>query len=604
MKKLIVCISLLFALLTVPVWAKQTEMRGVWVSTVYNLDYPSRQGLNSTQLQQEADAIIANAKAWGLNAIFLQVRPSADALYRSELVPWSGVVSGVQGQAPADGFDPLAYFVEQCHAQGLELHAWLNPYRITRTAATSREEAFTQLCEEHPARQLAEHVVFHSDGCLYYDPGQPEVRQHLLAVAREILENYAVDGLHLDDYFYPGSGFADEATYSLYGGDFADIGDFRRDAVCQLIEGFHRLTKETRPEAVFGVSPAGIWATKYTMDMGADAIGSQSYFDQFADSRRWVREGMVDYIVPQIYWEFGSATSDFGALLEWWHDTVKDTDVTLYIGLAAYKSAEAEVGSVWYGMDELQRQLDAVKNDEQASGVIFFRYGSLLQTGVPTDMEPPEVSLPTRKMLWPEGLTVDKPQSNVAVNCGQSVLFSCTAPRTSQVAVFYGNGWTRLTSHCDGSYSGWISAETPYETEAYTAPALVCTERFGMVSVKLTPYTVTSVQTAEPVALQDIQWSEDNEDHVVVFHTSAPCAAAFDLRGDVLSVTLSPARMGLLFNDDHFARMTCEQSNDKLTYRLVFPDDGQTRQCELIWAPDSVTLRIKKNQPDPPEVDR
>ncbi|MBR5536425.1 MAG: family 10 glycosylhydrolase [Clostridia bacterium] len=605
MKKLLFCVTLLLTLLTVPVWAKQAEMRGVWVSSVYNLDYPSRQDLSGDQLRQEADSIIANAKAWGLNAVFLQVRPSADALYASELVPWSGFLSGAQGQAPRDGFDPLAYFVEQCHAQGLELHAWINPYRITRTAAASREEAFAQLCDGHPARQLAEHVVFHSDGCLYYDPGKPEVRQHLLAVSREILENYPVDGLHLDDYFYPGSGFADEDTYRLYGGDFADIGDFRRDAVCQLIDALHKLTEEVRPEAVFGVSPAGIWATKYTMAMGADATGSQSYFDHFADSRRWVREGMVDYIMPQIYWELGSSTSDFGALLEWWSHTVDGTDVDLYIGLAAYKSAEAQVGSVWYGIDELQRQLDAVNADEQAAGVVFFRYGSLLQTGVPAGLEPPaEPPVISRETFWPDALTLDTPQGNVAVNCGQKVQFSCTAPRMSQVSVFYGNGWSKLTSHCDGTYSGWVSAETPYETEAYTAPALVCTERFGMVSVKLTPYTVTSVQTTEPVALQDIQWSEDGEDHLVVFRTDAPCAAAFNLRGDVLSIALSPARMGVLFNDDYFARMTCEQSGDKLTYRLVFPDDGQTRQCELLWAPDSITLRIRKNQPDLPEADR
>lgn len=605
MKKLFICIFLLAALLTVPVWAKQPDMRGVWVSTVYNLDYPSRQGLGEAQLRQEADTIIANAAEWGLNAIFLQVRPAADALYQSELAPWSSVVSGVQGQAPDGGFDPLAYFVDRCHAQGLELHAWLNPYRITRTAAASRDEAFSLLCDSHPARQLAEHVVFHSDGCLYYDPGKPEVQQHLLAIAREILENYEVDGLHLDDYFYPGSGFADEETYRLYGGDFSDIGDFRREAVCRLVDSLHKLTEEVRPEAVFGVSPAGIWATKYTMAMGADATGSQSYFDHFADSRRWVRERMLDYIAPQIYWEFGSPTSDFGALLEWWSDTVSGTDVQLYVGLAAYKSAEAKTGSVWYGTDELQRQLDAIQEDGHASGAIFFRYGSLLQTGCPEGSTPPsEAPVIPRETFWPEALTLEMPQGTVAVNCGQQVQFSCMAPRMSKVTVFYGNGWNSLTSHCDGTYSGWVSAETPYETEAYTAPALVCTERFGVVSVKLTPYTVTSVQTAEPVALQEIQWSDDAEEHQVVFRTDTPCAAAFDLRGDVLSFTLSPARMGVLFNDPYFARMTLEQSEDALTYRMVFPDDGHLRQCELLWAPDSITLRIKKSLPDLPEADR
>ena len=604
MKKIIFCLALLLALVTLPAQAAQQELRGVWVSSVYNLDYPSQPGLRADKLRQEADAIIANAKAWGLNAIFLQVRPSADALYASTLVPWSSVVSGTQGQAPDGGFDPLAYFVEQCQAQGLELHAWLNPYRITRKAAASREEAFAQLCPEHPARALETAVVFHSDGCLYYDPGRPEVRQHLLAVAREILESYAVDGLHLDDYFYPGSSFADEETFALYGNDFVNAEDFRRESVCQMVDALHKLTAEIRPEAVFGVSPAGIWATKYSMPMGADATGSQSYFDHFADSRRWVREGMVDYIMPQIYWEFGSPTSDFGALLEWWSGAVEGTDVQLYIGLAAYKSAEAQSGSVWHGTDELQRQLEAIETDSHAAGAVFFRYGSLLQTGLPAMTTPPEPEVPHRESHWPQELTLDIPQGNVAVNCGQQVQFSCTAPRKSTVTVFYGSGWSQLKSDCNGSYSGWVKAETPYETDSYTAPALVCTEQFGILSVQLTPYTVTSVQTAEPVAIKEIQWFDEGEDHVVVFSTPSPCAAAFDIRGDVLSLTVSPARMGVLFKDEAFARMTCDQSEDKLTYRLVFPDDGHLRQCELLWAPDSITLRIRKNQPDLPEADR
>lgn len=605
MKKVFLCLSLLVLLLVLPVRAKQPEMRGVWVSSVYNLDYPSRTGLSAAQLRQEADTVIANAKKWGLNAIFLQVRPSGDALYASALAPWSSVVSGVQGQAPEGQFDPLEYFVEQCHAQGLELHAWLNPYRLTRTAASSREDAFDLLCESHPARDLAEHVVFHEDGCLYYDPGKPEVRQHLLAVVREILEHYAVDGIHLDDYFYPGGTFADSETYAVHGGNFADVGDFRREAVCQLVDELHKLVQDVRPDAVFGVSPAGIWATKYTMPMGADATGSQSYFDHFADSRRWVREGMVDYIIPQIYWEFGSPTSDFGALLEWWSATVDGTDVDLYIGLAAYKSAEAQAGTVWYGMDELQRQADAVCADEQAAGLVFFRYGSLLETGLPDGPAvQPETVSPPRDSLWPEQLSLEIPQGNVAVECGQQVLFSCAAPRMSKVSVFYGNGWEMLRSDCNGGYSGWLTAETPYESESYTAPALVCTERFGMLHVQLTPYAVTSVKTAEPLAIESIQWFDEEDDHLVVFPTDAPCAASFAIRGDVLSLTLSPVRMGVLFKDDYFARMTCEQSEDKLTYNLVFPDDGQPRLCELLWTPDSVTLRLRKNQPDLPEADR
>ena len=173
MKKIILCLVLLTTLLAFPACAADAPLRGVWVSTVYHLDYPSKAGLSAQTLADEADAIIENAKAWGLNAVFLQVRPSGDALYLSDTQPWSALLSGKQGQSPAGGFDPLAYFVEQCHQNGLQLHAWLNPYRLTRTAAATREEALAQLCEDHPARALSDCLVFHTDGCLYLDPGRP-----------------------------------------------------------------------------------------------------------------------------------------------------------------------------------------------------------------------------------------------------------------------------------------------------------------------------------------------------------------------------------------------------------------------------------------------
>lgn len=604
MKKILLCLPLLVLLLVLPVQAAQLELRGLWVSSVYNLDYPSRAGLSEAQLMEEADVIIQNAKSWGMNAIFLQVRPSADALYRSELVPWSAVVSGTQGQAPAGGFDPLAYFIEQCHAQGLELHAWLNPYRITRKAASSREEAFAQLCDSHPARELADFVVFHTDGCLYYDPGRPEVQQHLLEVTGEILKNYEVDGIHLDDYFYPGSSFADEETVALYGGDFDNAGDFRRDAVCRLIDTLHRQMEELRPAGQFGVSPAGIWATAEQMSMGVATYGSQSYFDHYADSRRWVREGMVDYIAPQIYWEIGAAAGDFSILLDWWCDTVRDTDVKLYIGLAAYKAAEAVEGTVWHGSAELQRQLEAILQSDAACGALFFRYGSLKGSDIPAALTGQmEVVAPPRESIWPEELTLALPQGNQAVLCGESLQINCTAPRYSKVTVFYGSNYQTLTSDCNGGYRGRLLAETPYEDGSYTAPALVCSEQFGILSIKLTPFTITSVKAEETVAIEDIQWSETEHGHQMEFFTKASCAAEFQLQGDVLSLTFSPCRLGVLFDDAFFDHMTVEQRKSETTYRLVLPDDGEARQCELLWAPEKITLLVRKNQPDLPEAD-
>lgn len=604
MKKYFLCLFLLLIFLVLPVQAAQLEMRGVWVSSVYNLDYPSRPGLSEAQLKKEADTIVEQAADWGMTTIFLQVRPAGDALYPSKLAPWSSVLSGKQGQAPDQGFDPLAYFVQQCHAKGLELHAWLNPYRITRTAVKTREDAFAQLCADHPAHQLTDCVVFHSDGCLYYDPGQPQVQQHLLDIAREILETYDVDGIHLDDYFYPGSSFADQDTYEKYGSDFPNIGDFRREAVCRLVNGLHDLTKNAKPDAQFGVSPAGIWASSLQIPTGADTMGNQSYFESYADSRRWVREGMVDYIAPQIYWEMGAMSGDFSVLLDWWNKTVADTKVKLYIGLAAYKSVDAQQDSVWHGTEELQRQLAAIEESTHTSGALFFRYGSLLK--LDTDFlhrEPVETVQTPRESLWPEALTLNRPQGNQAVLSGDQLSVSCTAPRYSKVTVFYGSNYATLRSDCNGGYRGYLTAETPFADQSYTAPALVCSEKFGILTVQLTAFTVTSVQAPNVVSIEKIQWSQADDLHQIDFYTQTPCAAKFDLTGDVLTLDFSPCRLGVLFNDDTFERMTVEQSEETTRYRLVFPDDMQQRQVQLLWAPDKITLLIRKNPQEHPEVD-
>lgn len=599
MKKTLLCLFLLLTLMGLPVFGADEPLRGVWVSTVYNLDYPSQAGLTARALAEEAEAIIENAKKWGLNAVFLQVRPSGDALYSSETQPWSALLSGKQGQAPAEGFDPLAYFVERCHQNGLELHAWLNPYRITRTAAATREEALAQLCDSHPARLLADCLVFHSDGCLYLDPGRPEVRQHLLDITGEILQNYDVDGIHLDDYFYPGPDFADEKTVAAFGGDFTWAADFRRDAVNQLVSALHE--QAARYGRVFGVSPAGIWATADRQPMGAATTGSQSYYDHYADSRKWVREGMVDYIAPQIYWEMGAAAGDFSVLLDWWSDTVEGTDVDLYIGLAAYKSKEAQAGSVWYGPDELLRQLNAIEQCENAKGVIFFRYGSLLDSAIIEHLSsaqpaPAPVKFGTR---WPAALTVEGAGTNQSVLSGQALWVECSAPRGSAVKVLYGTGWQSLTSDLDGGYEGHLSAETPYQGESYTAPALYCAEKHGLLFVQLSPFTVTSVEAEETVSVEDVSWSDTEEGHEILFHTKTPATADLRYVGDVVTLTFSPCRLGVLFKDDTFDHMTVEQKADRTIYRLVFPDDRQTRQLALLWAPDKITLTVKKSQPEP-----
>lgn len=377
LKRRILSVILVLAMLVPAAYAAQPAqdgMRGVWVSSVANIDYPSQQGLSADQLKSEADTILNNIAAMGLNTVFLQVRPSADALYQSALFPWSRYVSGTAGQAPDGDFDVLAYWVEGAHSRGLQLHAWLNPYRITRDG----KKELDALPETSPAKQHPEWVVEY-EGNYYFNPGLPAVQQLVVDGAAEIVRNYDVDGIHLDDYFYPGTDFNDAAAYARYGEDFDDIGDWRRDNVNTLIASLDETVHAINPELSFGVSPAGIWDNKADNPKGSDTNGRSSYREIYCDSVEWVKRGTVDYICPQLYWSIGYEIADFEVLVDWWQDIVSTSDVALYIGIGAYRAAEAEPGDVWYGTAELERQLDMLDNSIDIQGEVFFSYASLME---------------------------------------------------------------------------------------------------------------------------------------------------------------------------------------------------------------------------------
>lgn len=375
LKQRVFSIVLILTLLFSSAGAVQTAqdgMRGVWVSTVYNIDYPSAQGLTADALKSEADTMLDNIAAMGLNTVFLQVRPSADALYPSDIFPWSRYVSGTVGQAPDGDFDLLAYWVEGAHSRGLQLHAWINPYRITKDG----ESEWDALPSDSPAKQHPEWVVEYEDN-YYFNPGLPSVQQLVVDGAAEIVENYDVDGIHLDDYFYPGTDFDDTATFTRYGEDFDDIGDWRRDNVNSLIAALDKTLHEIDPSLSFGVSPAGIWDNKSSNPKGSETSGRSSYSEIYCDSVEWVNKGTVDYICPQVYWSIGYEIADFEVLVDWWQNVVSTSDVALYIGIGAYRAVEAQPGDVWYGTAELERQLAMLDDGIDIQGEVFFSYSSL-----------------------------------------------------------------------------------------------------------------------------------------------------------------------------------------------------------------------------------
>lgn len=350
-----------------------SDLRGIWVASVFSLDFPVKTTIDSDELKLELDRIVNNASEMGFNAIFFQVRPACDALYNSAIFPTSKYLTGTQGVAPNDNFDPLSYITDKAHAKGIQLHAWINPYRVT----ASKDEENT-LSSNNPVKLNEKLAIKHTDGKLYLNPALSEVRQLIVDGAVEIVKNYDVDGIHLDDYFYPAGGLADEEYFASQGSGYSNIDDWRRDNVTALIKELKTAIKSAKPNVQFGVSPAGIWANSSDMEGGSDTSGSQTYFRQYADTKKWVKEELVDYIAPQIYWERSLKSASFDVLTKWWSDTVKGTNVKLYIGLAAYKADETDdTSSAWYGINginELNAQLDICSSLENINGYIAYRY--------------------------------------------------------------------------------------------------------------------------------------------------------------------------------------------------------------------------------------
>ncbi|OZM83537.1 glycoside hydrolase family 10 protein [Pseudonocardia sp. MH-G8] len=306
-------------------------VRAVWISTVENIDWPSRPGLPVQQQQREYRDILDDAQELGINTVMVQVRPTADALWPSPYEPWSHWLTGEQGTDP--GYDPLEFLVEETHGRGMSFHAWFNPFRVSKQADPA------QLVPEHPARQHPD-WVFGYGGQLYYDPGVPEVRKFVADVVLDAAERYDVDAVHFDDYFYPypadGAPIPDAETFAAHGS--GDVGDWRRDNVNRFVQDVSERLDALDRDVAFGISPFGIWRNRSEDPGGSPTSGLQSYDANFADSARWVREGWVDYVVPQVYWEIGHPTADYAALVPWWADLVSGTDVALYIGQAAYKT--------------------------------------------------------------------------------------------------------------------------------------------------------------------------------------------------------------------------------------------------------------------------
>jgi uncharacterized lipoprotein YddW (UPF0748 family) len=337
------------------------EFRGVWVATVDNIDWPSKKDLNPAEQKAELRGIIERAARLKLNAIILQVRPQCDAIYASSLEPWSEFLTGQMGKAPAPAWDPLAFAITEAHQRGMELHAWFNPYRALHPAAKGPVAA-------NHVSQTKPQLVRSYGKYLWLDPGEREVQDYSHAVVMDVVRRYDVDGVHFDDYFYPypegGAEFPDDTSWKRFGSSSGlSRNDWRRQNVNQFVQRIASSVHATKPWVKFGISPFGIWRPGHPSQIK----GSDAYEMLFADARKWLREGTVDYLVPQLYWPIDQKERSFSALLQWWNEqNFKQRHV--WPGLATYKLNEG------WSTAEILNQIRMSSRQPVAAGHVHYSF--------------------------------------------------------------------------------------------------------------------------------------------------------------------------------------------------------------------------------------
>jgi len=354
------------------------EFRGVWVATVANIDYPSKPGLSVEKMRQELVDIVATCKRLRLNAIVFQVRPACDALYASQIEPWSEFLTGRMGQAPESSFDPLETLLELAHAEGMEVHAWFNPYRASHPSGKSEHSA-KHVSQTHPE------IVRKYGKYLWLDPGEPQAAEYSTQVIMDVVERYDIDAVHFDDYFYPypiqddeGNDvpFPDDSSWTKYqqrtaAGDLLSRDDWRRESVNQFLRSLGKKIKTAKPGVRFGISPFGI----YRPGQPETIQGFDAYAKLYADSKLWLEEGIVDYLAPQLYWPIAQTPQSFPVLLDWWQSQ-NPHGRPIWPGLYTSRVLANEKG---WPVSEIADQIEIVRKVSESPGHIHFSYKALAE---------------------------------------------------------------------------------------------------------------------------------------------------------------------------------------------------------------------------------
>ncbi len=355
----------------------QVTFRGAWIATVANIDWPSEAAIGDSVAQQhEMTFLLDSLYSLGLNAIIFQVRPTADALYRSSFEPSSHWLTGTQGSSLT--WDPLEWTIEEAHKRQMEVHVWLNPYRVNLAKTDT-----SVICADHIWKKHRE-WFWEYNKQWYFDPGLDVTREWICTIVQDIISRYDIQAIHMDDYFYPypvgKKQLPDAETFARYPRGFTDIRDWRRNNVNMAIQEISATIRECKDSVEFGISPFGVWRNANVDSTGsATTAGITNYDDLYADIRLWIKNGWIDYVLPQLYWEIGKKAADYEVLAHWWANEVRGTNCKLYIGMAPYRLEGAKKDTPWGQGNEIGRQMTLNRTIPEITGECFYSTRPLLR---------------------------------------------------------------------------------------------------------------------------------------------------------------------------------------------------------------------------------
>lgn len=505
------------------------EFRGAWIATYTNIDWPTK--TQTPQQQRDAFIVIANHhQQTGMNALFIQVRSQCDAMYESAIEPWSADLTGTQGVAPNPFWDPMKFMVDESHKRGMEFHAWINPYRAVGNTANLPNFSSSHVAKQHPEWMLTVGTL------QILNPGLAAVRDYTTGVIVDIVKRYDVDGIHFDDYFYPSGTINDDSAFNADPRGFTVRADWRRDNINLLVKRVYDSIRSIKPWVKFGISPSGIYRNSTDPNIGSATSGLEHYVTYYADTKKWLQQGWVDYMCPQLYWYIGQSNADYKILVPWWNNIANGRHI--YIGMAGYKVADPAQGAAWALPSQIPDQVRMNRSYPNVFGQAIYNTTSIrsnklgFRDSLRLNFYQKPALLPT--MRWRDSIAPQPPSNLTVTKFGNdSAVLNWAKPPANPNELDRAKRFVIYRSQnpiIDLANSNNILAITANDTTAYmdtiiagnvnyyyTVTSLdrfqnesIATNTFELLPLTLLDFIVTKTNEANV----NVQWSTAQEDHV------------------------------------------------------------------------------------------